>query len=282
MVAAFLMTIGCGLYLWHAGRQLANRHAPTGVSKKVGSPNLQPNQDGAHPRAEDLVEVGIMPPAPKSGGSRGESAESQPAASLAADPNTRNPPVRQREQTGAAPGPNTIDETASKASAPDRQVECERALRLHVKGLQMMEIGDMVAARPLFEMAADAGLCKSAWELARTYDPVEMSKRNVRLEPDAEAARKWYQKAREFCATDRPLCAAADADLAQFRAAYTSGDGLAYVLFNSKEGDRIYRFGDEPRLAAEQGMGEYKLFACNTPRVFTTLTRGERFRSLPP
>jgi len=31
-----------------------------------------------------------------------------------------------------------------------------------------------------------------------------------------------------------------------------------------------YRLGDESRLAAEQGMGEYKLFTCNTLRVFTT------------
>jgi len=114
-------------------------------------------------------------------------------------------------------------------------VECEQALRLHVKGLQMMEIGDMVAARPLFELAADAGLCRSAWELARTYDPIELSKLDVRLAPDAEAARKWYQKA-YLCATGRPLCAAADGDLAHFRAAYISGDGLAYVLFNNKEG----------------------------------------------
>jgi hypothetical protein len=133
----------------------------------------------------------------------------------------------------------------------------------------MMVIGDMVAARPLFERAADAGLCRSAWELARTYDPVELSKLDVRLAPDAEAAQKWYQKA-HLCAADQPLCAAADADLAQFRAAYTSGNGLAYVLFNNKEGQHVHRFGDESRLAAEQRLGEYKLFTCNTPRVFTT------------
>jgi len=271
MAAAFLMAIGCGLYLWHAGRQLSDRHAPTEVSKKVGSPNPQPDHDGARTRAEELVEVGIAPPAPDSAGSRGKSADSQPAASPAADPKTRDAPVGAREQTGDAARPSTIDETASqKASAPNRQVECERALRLHVKGLQMMDVGDIVAARPLFEKAADAGLCKSAWELARTYDPVEMSKLNVRLAPDVEVARKWYQTARELCAAGQPLCAAADADLAEFRAAYTSGDGLAYVLFNNKEGEHIYRFGDESRSAAEQSMGEYKLFACNTPRLFTT------------
>ena len=84
MAAAFLMTIGCGLYFWHVGRQLADRHAPTEVSKKYGNPNPQPKQDGAHPRADDLVEVGIMSPVPDSGGSRDKSADSQPVASPAA------------------------------------------------------------------------------------------------------------------------------------------------------------------------------------------------------
>src|SRR5215467_10356574 len=46
MAAAFLMTIGCGLYFWHAARQLVDRYAPTKVSKKFGSPNLLPKQDG--------------------------------------------------------------------------------------------------------------------------------------------------------------------------------------------------------------------------------------------
>jgi curved DNA-binding protein CbpA len=272
MAAAFLLTIGGGLYFWHASRQLADHHVPTEVSKKYGGPNTQPKQDGARQRAEDLVEVGsktfsdTMPPA-SDNGSRGKSANSQPTASPAAEPKATNVPVREREQTEVATRPRAA---SPKTSTPGRQVECERALRLHVKGLQMMEVGDMVAARPLFERAADAGLCRSAWELARTYDPVELNKLDVRLAPDAETAQKWYQKARDLCATELPLCAAADADLAKFRAAYTSGDGLAYVLLNNKEGERIYRFGDESRLAAEQGMGEYKLFTCNTPRVFTT------------
>ena len=276
MAAAFLLTVGCGYYFWHAGRQWADRHTPTEAPKKYGSPNPLPKQDGALLLAVDPVGVGsktfndITPPVSDSGRSQGKSLDSQPTASPA-EPEATNAPVRDPEQTKVATRPSMIDEPVSPtASTSERQVECERALRLYVKGLQMMEIGDMVAARPLFERAADAGLCRSAWELAHTYDPVELSKRNARLAPDAEAAHKWYQKARSLCATGPPLCAAADADIARFRAAYTSGDGLAYVLLNNKEGEHIYRFGDESRLAAEQGMEEYKLFTCNTPRVFTT------------
>jgi len=120
MAAAFLMTIGCGLYFWHVGRQLADRHAPAEVSKKYGSPNPQPKQDGARPRAEDLVEVGIVSSAPDSGGSRSKSADSQPVASPAADPKTRNVPVGQREQTEVATRPSTID-ASQKASAVGRK-----------------------------------------------------------------------------------------------------------------------------------------------------------------
>jgi hypothetical protein len=264
MAASFLLTIGCGLYYW--------RHAQTEVSDN----HNQHKQNGARQRTKELVEVGsktfsdIVPPAADTAASRGKSADSQPATSPVAEPKPANVPVQEREQTEISTRPNKIDETASsKGSTPGRQIECEQALRLHVKGLQMMVIGDMVAARPLFERAADAGLCRSAWELARTYDPVELSKLDVRLVPDAEAAQKWYQKARDLCAASQPLCAAADVDLAQFRAAYTSGNGLAYVLFNNKEGQYVYRFGDESRFAAEQRLEEYKLFTCNTPRVFT-------------
>jgi DnaJ domain len=274
MAAAFLMTIGCGLYFSHAGRRLVD--APTEVSKKYDGPKPSPSHDRTRQQAQDLVEVGpktfsdFMVPASASGGERGKSAVSQPAISPAVAPEPTIVAVREQEQAQVATRMSAIDETASPKASPGREVECKRAVRFHVRGLQMMEIGDMVAARPLFEQAADIGLCRSAWELARTYDPVELSKLDVRLAPDAEAAQRWYQKARDLCSTGRPFCPEADAELARFRAAYTSGDGLAYVLLNNKEGERIYRFGDESRSAAEQGMGGYMLFTCNTKRVFTT------------
>ena len=216
MAAAFLLTIGCVLYLWHAGR-LEEDYAPAEVSKL-------PKQSGASQQAGDLAEVGSktfgnIPPMSDSGGSRGNSANSQPATSPTTEPKP-SVPVPEGEQTGVSTGPRIIDVTVSpKASTPGRQVECERILRVHVKGMQMIEVGDIVAARHLFAWAADAGLCRSAWELARTYDPHAFSNLDVRLAPDGEVAQKWYQKARDLCATRRPLCTAADGDLARLRAA---------------------------------------------------------------
>ncbi len=81
--------------------------------------------------------------------------------------------------------------------------ERERALNLHDKGKEQLERGNIFAARQFFERAAEAGLAQSAVALAATYDPDELAKLNVvGLEPDIEAARKWYEKARELGAVE--------------------------------------------------------------------------------
>jgi hypothetical protein len=57
-------------------------------------------------------------------------------------------------------------------------------------------------------------------------------------------------------------------DLAKFRAAYTSGDGLSYVVINDTKGEHVYRYGDASRLAAKKNPRGYVLFTCNAPHVF--------------
>jgi hypothetical protein len=59
-----------------------------------------------------------------------------------------------------------------------------------------------------------------------------------------------------------------DPDLAKFRAAYTSGDGISYVVINSENGEQIYRYGDASRLAAKRDTRGYMLFTCAAPHVF--------------
>lgn len=60
----------------------------------------------------------------------------------------------------------------------------------------------------------------------------------------------------------------ADPDLARFRAAYTSGQGLSYVVINDDKGEHIYRYGDASRLTAKKDTRGYMLFTCNSPHVF--------------
>jgi hypothetical protein len=61
---------------------------------------------------------------------------------------------------------------------------------------------------------------------------------------------------------------AADPDLAPFRQSYTTGTGLAYVVVKDDKGERIYRYGDASRQAAQKDTRGYMLFTCNSPHVF--------------
>lgn len=61
---------------------------------------------------------------------------------------------------------------------------------------------------------------------------------------------------------------AAQDELAQFRAAYTSGSGLAYVVVPEKDGEKIYRYGDASRETAKKDTRGFMLFTCNSPHVF--------------
>lgn len=57
-------------------------------------------------------------------------------------------------------------------------------------------------------------------------------------------------------------------ELAQFRAAYTAGTGLAYVVMPDEKGEKIYRYGDASRETAKKDNRGFMLFTCNAPHVF--------------
>jgi hypothetical protein len=59
-----------------------------------------------------------------------------------------------------------------------------------------------------------------------------------------------------------------DPALAQFRAAYTAGDGISYVVIPEEKGERIYRYGDASRITAKKDARGYMLFTCAAPHVF--------------
>ena len=109
----------------------------------------------------------------------------------------------------AAKAPVETRAIAPPATAPALAVpkmdpaERERAMRLHAQGVEQLQRGNVYAARKFFELAASAGLAQSAIAAAATYDPDELVKLNVvGLQPDAAAARKWYEKARELGAVE--------------------------------------------------------------------------------
>jgi hypothetical protein len=67
---------------------------------------------------------------------------------------------------------------------------------LIARGDELLSLGDIVAARQLYEFAFDRGQMQAAVALGRTYDPVTFERLKVRgLSPNPQAALEWYKKA---------------------------------------------------------------------------------------
>jgi TPR repeat protein len=82
------------------------------------------------------------------------------------------------------------------------------------RGDAMMELGDISAARLLYERAAVAGSGPAALKLARTYDPEMLAQAGARgIRGDPEAAESWYRRAISLgeAAAEAPLRQLTDA-----------------------------------------------------------------------
>ena len=118
-----------------------------------------------------------------------------PAAASASAP--RPVPLPASPQVGSAALASPAQ--AATPNPGDR----ERALSLYSKGLELLERGDVDAARKFFERAADLGLSQGAMALATSYDPNELAKLKViGLQANVAAARKWYDRAAELGAAE--------------------------------------------------------------------------------
>lgn len=72
------------------------------------------------------------------------------------------------------------------------------------------------------------------------------------------------------------LAADSDAEVEKFRSAYTSGSGLAYVVINGEQGEKVYRYGDASREAAKKDKRGFMLFTCARPHVLVTDSVSDR------
>jgi TPR repeat protein len=71
------------------------------------------------------------------------------------------------------------------------------------RGDALIASGDLAAARLVLRRAADAGDARAAMTLAETYDPAVLEKLGVHgVVPDLAKARGWYEKAKQFGATE--------------------------------------------------------------------------------
>jgi len=91
------------------------------------------------------------------------------------------------------------------AQRPAPQIGREAIAMLLKQGEQFVSVGDVAAARTLFERAAEAGDGNAALALGATYDPAILRKLGVRgIAPDADKAQYWYQKARDYGSPETP------------------------------------------------------------------------------
>jgi curved DNA-binding protein CbpA len=244
MAASFMITVGCGLYISLSRvDEFAGRHERT----------AQPESDNG----------------------RGQQSREQERPRVA-EPLAKD---------GSGPTPSPADPQGQSAPpTPTPQTQRQYALHLYTKGMEQIQQGNVVAARQFFAQAAKAGSMASIWALAGTYDPVQLNKLKViGVKSNFDAAREWYQKVGDSDAIAAAELAAREeqaaqdlhgrsksaTDLAEFRAAYLSGDGLAYVVIDEVAGEQVYRYGVVSRSSAQKDSQTYTLFTCDTARVFT-------------
>jgi len=124
-------------------------------------------------------------------------APQEPVAAKEA-PATPARPEREEKPAESAPAVAVQSVSAVPEESPPQIDEGEIAV-LVKRGQDALTNGDLASARLLLNRAAAAGSAKAALALGATYDPLVIRRLGaVGAEPDAERARKWYQKAQEL------------------------------------------------------------------------------------
>jgi hypothetical protein len=106
----------------------------------------------------------------------------------------------------------TLQDTAPQAAPvaesmipadPIRHLDPNEIASALKRGIALIASGDLAAARLVLRRAAEAGDARSAMTLAETYDPAILEKLGVHgVVPDLAKARSWYEKAKQFGATE--------------------------------------------------------------------------------
>jgi len=156
--------------------------AATGPAVLATQQTIVPGSVAISPSAQtELPETAAPPPVVSATPARLETS-APAAAGTPAPPATSLSPDLAPTETQAAPQP---------ASLPP-----EIVADLLRRGDAMLVIGDIASARLLYRRAAESGDARAATQLAKTYDPLFLTKIGARGMPtDAAAAAKWYRRA---------------------------------------------------------------------------------------
>jgi hypothetical protein len=107
------------------------------------------------------------------------------------------PPAQAVEAPALAAPPAPV--AAPAFSPPVRSLDRDEIAALYRRGEQLIQQGDIAAARLMFARAAEVGDARSALALGASYDPDVLKKLGVLgVAADAALAREWYSKASSF------------------------------------------------------------------------------------
>ncbi len=102
------------------------------------------------------------------------------------------------DQTAVQPAALAPTPEAPAPAPPTVREDDPQTLKLVARADQLLELGDLAAARLLYQAAADAGSVDAALHVGRTYDPIFLEVSGLfGARPDPGKALGWYETARE-------------------------------------------------------------------------------------
>jgi TPR repeat protein len=114
---------------------------------------------------------------------------------LPAGQETKAPPPPSRVAS-AAPPPSAEPVIARPAGRAEPALPSVPVALLLERGDAMLRLGDIAAARLLYQRAVMVGSARAATSLGKTFDPAVLAKLGVRgMTPDPDSAERWYRKA---------------------------------------------------------------------------------------
>ena len=156
---------------------------PAIVSKHVS--DVQPSRLPPTPSQTTVARIPV-------GDSRPVAIASADAAAVKSMPVPATAPAAQAVTSTPAPYQHSDDRQ------PSRRNHEEIAILLK-RGKDLLDNGDLAAARLLLRRAAEAGSAEGALMLGTTFDPVELRRLGaIGARPDLAKARQWYQRAAEL------------------------------------------------------------------------------------
>ena len=186
-----------------SGPQMASVAAPPALQptevERSATTELPPSQvaDSGDVESNMAQEASLRPALPQA--AQAANAPTQPESSppqQTASASPRGTEASPRE-TVAMPAPAIA--TAPRTTTPIRTLDAEQIRLLVEQGEKYISVGDVVAARTIFQRAAEAGDATAALALAATYDPIVLAKLGVMgMGADVEKARAWYQMAESY------------------------------------------------------------------------------------